>query len=52
MFRRAVPPGVKAALTPEEVAKHILYLASDDSVPLTGENIMLSGMPDSEYRND
>lgn len=48
MFRRAVPPGVKANLTPEEVAGKILYLASDDSAPLTGENIMLAGMPKQE----
>ena len=48
MFRRAVPPGVKANLTPEEVAGQILYLASDDSAPLTGENIMLAGMPKQE----
>jgi len=45
MFRRAVPPGVKANLTPEEVAGQILYLASDESYPLTGENIILTGMP-------
>ena len=48
MFRRAVPPGVEPILTPEEVARQILYLASDDSAPLTGENIMLMGMPESE----
>ncbi len=44
MYRKAVPPGVKANLTPEEVAGQILYLASDDSYPLTGENIILTGM--------
>jgi NAD(P)-dependent dehydrogenase (short-subunit alcohol dehydrogenase family) len=48
MFHRAVPPGVKANLTPEEVAGQILYLASDDSAPLSGENIMLAGMPERE----
>ena len=48
MFHTAVPPGIKADLQPDEVARHILYLAGDDSAPLTGENIMLSGMPGAE----
>jgi 3-oxoacyl-[acyl-carrier protein] reductase len=42
MFRKAVPPGVTPDLSPEDVARHILFLASDESAPLTGENIMLS----------
>jgi len=45
MFRRAVPPGVEPDLSLAEVARHILYLASDESYPLSGENIMLAGMP-------
>lgn len=44
MMRSASPPGVKANLTAEHVAKHVLYLASDESEPLTGENIILTGM--------
>jgi len=48
MFREAVPPGVEPDLTPEEVARQILYLASDDSYPLTGANIMIDGMPKDE----
>lgn len=44
MFRAAAPPGIKAALFAEDVGKHVLYLASDDSAPLTGENIILTGM--------
>ena len=41
MFRKAVPPGVKPDLSPEQVAEKILYLASDDSSPQTGANIMI-----------
>jgi len=41
MFRKAVPPGVEADLTPEQVADKILYLVSEESAPLTGANIML-----------
>lgn len=44
MFRAAAPPGIKAALLAEDVGKHVLYLASADSAPLTGENIILTGM--------
>jgi hypothetical protein len=36
---------VKPDLSPEEAARQILYLASDDSYPLTGANIMMDGMP-------
>lgn len=43
MFREAVPPGVRASLTPEQVAKEILYLASDSSAPHTGRNLILDG---------
>ncbi len=45
MFREAAPPGLKPDLTIEQVARQVLYLASDDSYPLTGENIILTGMP-------
>lgn len=44
MFRSAAPPGLEAALKAEEVGKHVLYLASADSAPLTGENVILTGM--------
>lgn len=44
MFRSASPPGLKAALKAEEVGRHVVYLASDDSAPLTGENVILTGM--------
>lgn len=43
MFKEAAPPGVKADLTPEQVAGEILYLASDDSAPRTGGNLILDG---------
>jgi NAD(P)-dependent dehydrogenase (short-subunit alcohol dehydrogenase family) len=46
MFRRAVPPGVKAVLSPEDVAEKILFLASDDSGDLTGENLLLTEKPE------
>jgi len=45
MFHEAAPPGLKPNLTVEQVARQVLYLASDDSYPLTGENIILTGMP-------
>jgi 3-oxoacyl-[acyl-carrier protein] reductase len=45
MFSKAVPPGVEADLTPEDVAHKILYLASDDSGSLTGENLLLLEKP-------
>lgn len=44
MFRSAAPPGLTAALEADQVARHVLYLASSDSAPLTGENIILTGM--------
>ncbi len=44
MFRSAAPPGLKAALKAEDVGRHVLYLASEDSAPLTGENVILTGM--------
>jgi NAD(P)-dependent dehydrogenase (short-subunit alcohol dehydrogenase family) len=44
MYRSVAPAGLKANLTAEDVAKHVLYLASSDSEPLTGENIILTGM--------
>jgi NAD(P)-dependent dehydrogenase (short-subunit alcohol dehydrogenase family) len=43
MFKEAAPPGVKADLTPEHVAGEILYLASDESAPITGGNLILDG---------
>ena len=43
MFKQAAPPGVKADLTSEQVAGEILYLASDESTPITGGNLILDG---------
>ena len=43
MFYEAVPPGVEPSLSPMDVANTILYLASANSAPLTGENIRLFG---------
>ena len=43
LFYRAVPPGVEPSLSPEDVANIILYLASEKSSPLTGENLRLFG---------
>lgn len=43
MFREAAPPGIKADLTPEQVAGEILYLTSDESAPRTGGNLILDG---------
>ncbi len=43
LFYRAVPPGVEPSLSPEDVANIILYLASEKSAPLTGENLRLFG---------
>jgi NAD(P)-dependent dehydrogenase (short-subunit alcohol dehydrogenase family) len=43
MFREAAPPGIKADLTPEQVAGEIMYLASDESAPGTGGNLILDG---------
>ncbi len=42
MFKKAVPPEVKADLSPDDVADHILYLAGPDSGDLTGFNLMIS----------
>ena len=47
MFREAFPQGGRPDLTPEEVAEKILFLASDDSAPMTGMNIMMPE-PDGE----
>ena len=44
MFRRAVGPDAEAPLQPEDVAEKILYFASDDSAPSTGENLMVPGL--------
>jgi NAD(P)-dependent dehydrogenase (short-subunit alcohol dehydrogenase family) len=41
MFKQAAPPGIKADLTLEQVAGEILYLASDESAPMTGGNLIL-----------
>jgi len=43
LFYRAVPPGVEPSLSPEDVANIILYLASERSAPLSGENLRLFG---------
>jgi 3-oxoacyl-[acyl-carrier protein] reductase len=40
MFRQAVPPGVSADLTPEDVAAAILELVTDQN--LTGQNLKLA----------
>ncbi len=45
MFRSAAPPGLTADLAVEQVARQALYLASADSDPLTGQNIILTGSP-------
>ncbi len=45
MFRSAAPPGLTADLTVDQVARQALYLASADSDPLTGQNIILTGSP-------
>jgi 3-oxoacyl-[acyl-carrier protein] reductase len=52
MFREAAPPGVKADLTPEQVAGEILYLASDESAPITGGNLILDGQSRRWQSND
>lgn len=43
MFKDAAPPGIKADLTPNQVAREILHLASDVSAPRTGGNLILDG---------
>ena len=43
MFRVAVP-GAEPPLAPIDIAKVCLYLASDDSASITGENINVSGL--------
>lgn len=43
MFRQASPPGVEPLLSPEDVARTVLYLASEQSSPLSGENLRLFG---------
>jgi 3-oxoacyl-[acyl-carrier protein] reductase len=52
MFREAAPPGVKADLTPKHVAAEILYLASDESAPITGGNLILDGNSRRWQSND
>jgi 3-oxoacyl-[acyl-carrier protein] reductase len=42
MFYEASPPGMKPQLSPEQVAEKILFLASADSHPMTGENIIFT----------
>jgi NAD(P)-dependent dehydrogenase (short-subunit alcohol dehydrogenase family) len=43
MFTKAAPPGLKPELAPEQVAQEILYLASEESAPITGKNLILDG---------
>lgn len=43
MFREAVGEGVTPGLKPEDVAEKILYFASDESAPATGQNVMVPG---------
>ncbi len=45
MFRYAVGADARAPLTIEDAARHVVYLASPESAPLTGENIILAGVP-------
>ena len=42
MFKAAVPPGVQADLTADDVARKILWLASSESGEITGENLLLT----------
>jgi len=44
MFRKAVGPDAVAPLKTEDVAEKILYYASDDSAPATGENMMIPSL--------
>ena len=41
MLQQAMGSKVGAEFKPEDVARKILYLASDDSAPITGQNIMM-----------
>jgi NAD(P)-dependent dehydrogenase (short-subunit alcohol dehydrogenase family) len=41
MFHQAFPKGGVPQLTMDEVTEKILFLASDDSVPMTGRNIIM-----------
>lgn len=41
MFSQAVPPGITAEFKPRDIAEKILYLVSDESKPLTGQNILM-----------
>ena len=43
MFRQASPPGMEPLLSPEDVARSVLYLACEQSSPLSGENLRLFG---------
>jgi len=52
MFRQAAPPGLKPALTLDEVAREILFLASNESSPMTGENVILDGSSKRVYPDD
>jgi len=52
MYKEASPPGIPPDLSPTEVARQILYLASDDSFPLSGANITLEGMPDRQDEDE
>jgi NAD(P)-dependent dehydrogenase (short-subunit alcohol dehydrogenase family) len=42
MFQQAFPHGAKAELQPEDVAEKILFLVSDDSGNMTGENVLFT----------
>lgn len=41
MFHQAFPDGGTPALTMQDVTAKILYLASDDSIPMTGQNVIM-----------
>jgi hypothetical protein len=45
MFRYGVGESVEAPIRIEDAARHVVYLASPESAPLTGENIILAGAP-------
>ncbi len=45
MFRSVFGESAEAPVKIEDAARHVVYLASPESAPLTGENIILAGAP-------